>query len=61
MFTTKMKDLIYNKAFVTTKGVPENLGNNRQNLNVKAVEAMVIYLNKNPEYSATHRNTFYLV
>ena len=55
------KDKIYKTAFVTTQGIPEKLGRNRKNLTVKAVDAMATYLNKNPIYSATHQNTFYLV
>ena len=55
------KNKIYKTAFVTTQGVPEKLGRNRQNLTVKAVDAMATYLNKNPIYSATHQNSFYLV
>jgi S-sulfosulfanyl-L-cysteine sulfohydrolase len=56
-----IKDKIYKTAFVTTQGVPEKLGKNRQNLSVKAVDAMEAYLVKNPDYTAEICNTFSLV
>lgn len=56
-----IKEKIYKAAFVTSQGVPEKLGNNRQNLFIKAVDAMADFLIKNPEYKATSCNTFCLV
>lgn len=56
-----IKDKIYKTAFVTMQGVPEKLGKNRQNLSVKAVEAMQIYLIKNSNYKVETSNTFSLV
>lgn len=55
------KGKTYKAVFVTMQGVPEKLGKNRQNLSVKAVDAMADFLVKNPEYKATSCNTFYLV
>ena len=56
-----VKEKIYKAAFVTMQGVPEKLGTNRQNLSVKAVDAMVEYLGKNPDYTTTSSNTFSLI
>ena len=56
-----IKDKVYKAAFVTMQGVPEKLGKNRQNMSVKAVEAMEMYLIKNPNYKAESCNTFSLV
>ena len=56
-----IKDKVYKAAFVTMQGVPEKLGKNRQNMSVKAVEAMESYLIKNQNYKADTFNTFSLV
>ncbi|WP_291097768.1 MULTISPECIES: bifunctional metallophosphatase/5'-nucleotidase [unclassified Flavobacterium] len=56
-----IKEQIYKAAYVTVQGVPEKLGTNRQNLSTKTVEAMAIYLIKNPDYKATSYDTFSLV
>lgn len=54
----KMKT--YKVAFVTEQGVPKQVGTNRVDLPVKAVDAMENYLIKNLVYSS-HGNTFSLV
>lgn len=51
----------YKAAFVTTQGVPEKLGKNRQNLSIKAVEAMAQYLSSHPNYSTSKESSFSLV
>lgn len=56
-----IKEKTYKATFVTMQGVPEKLGRNRQNLSVKAVDAMATYLAKNTDYSVTSHNTFCLV
>ena len=56
-----IKEKIYKAAFVTTQGVPKQLGNNRQNLAKKAVDSMASYLTSNPEYAAKSSHTFSLV
>jgi sulfur-oxidizing protein SoxB len=56
-----LKEKIYKAAFVTMQGVPEQLGNNRQNLTVKAVDALTTYLINHSDYSTASQNTFYLV
>ena len=56
-----VKSKIYKTVFVTTQAVPEKLGSNRQNLSIKAVDAMAAYLTLNPEYSAKTCDTFSLV
>jgi sulfur-oxidizing protein SoxB len=56
-----IKEKKYLAAFVTMQGVPEKLGSNRQNLTIKAVEAMEAYLATKPGYTTTSCNTFSLV
>ena len=56
-----VKGKTYKATFVTMQGVPEKLGRNRQNLSVNAVDAMAVYLGKNPDYTAISCNTFCLV
>jgi len=56
-----IKEKTYETAFVTIQGVPEKLGKNRLNLSIKAVDAMVEYLNQNPDFTNFYRNTFSLV
>ncbi len=51
----------YKVAFVTSQGVPKNLGKNRKELEIKAVEAMVEFLAHNPTFSDTIKDSFYLV
>ena len=55
------REKTYKAAFVTTQGVPEKLGTNRQNLSIKAVEAMAQYLRNHPDYSTSKQSSFSLV
>lgn len=55
------KEETYKVAFVTEQGVPKQLGSNRKDLAVKAVDALENYLIKNPVYSSSNCNTFSLV
>ena len=55
------KDKTYKVAFVTEQGVPKQLGINRTDLSVKAVDAMAEYLSKNPVYKTTSFHTINLV
>lgn len=55
------KDVVYKVAFVTEQGVPKELGKNRVDLEIKAVEAMVLYLGKNPVYMSSAFKIFSLV
>ena len=41
-------DAVYRAAFVTGQGVPERYGTNRENLDIRAVEALERYLAKGP-------------
>ncbi len=56
-----IKEKSYETAFVTIQGVPENLGKNRRNLSIKAVDAMVMFLDQKPELNEFFHNTFCLV
>lgn len=56
-----IKDKTYKVAFVTEQGVPKQIGRNRRDLSVKAVDAMVDYLNKHPLYNPAASSTFSLV
>jgi len=55
------KEKTYSAAFVTSQGVPEKLGQNRQDMAANAVEAMVLYLIKNPNFNFKSCNTFSMV
>ncbi|MGN6248584.1 MAG: bifunctional metallophosphatase/5'-nucleotidase [Ginsengibacter sp.] len=55
------KDRIYKAAFVTVQAVPKKFGKNRQDLDIRAVEAMQNYLKKNPGYQPGNLNSFCLV
>lgn len=55
------KDKFYKAAFVTMQGVPEKFGKNRQDMDIRAVEAMENYLKKNPGYRPGKLNSFCLV
>jgi S-sulfosulfanyl-L-cysteine sulfohydrolase len=55
------KDTVYKAAFVTMQGVAKKYGNNRKDLEIKAVEAMEAFLNKNPDFKHISYNTFCLV
>jgi len=52
---------VYKVAFVTTQGVPEKFGKNRQHLTIKAVEAMQNFLKKKPLYRPGKLNSICLV
>ncbi len=54
-------DETYKVAFVTSQGVPEKLGKNRTDLQIKAVEAMVNYLQKNNDIKPMETPVFKLV
>ena len=54
-------DTYYKVSFVTTQGVPPNLGRNRKNLKIHAVEAMKNFLAQQPEYVGEEEDAFYLV
>ena len=56
-----VNDKVYKAAFVTTQGVPEKLGKNRQNLSIRAVDAMAKYLSNHPEYYPSEETAFILV
>ena len=56
-----VKNKIYKAAFVTSQGVPEKLGNNRKDLEIKAVEAIEKYLEGNAISISLRDNTFSLV
>jgi S-sulfosulfanyl-L-cysteine sulfohydrolase len=51
----------YKAAFATTQGVPEKFGKNRQNLTIKAIDAMAQYLINYPDYSLSKESAFSLV
>jgi len=55
------KEKIYRAAFVTSQGVPEKLGQNRQDMATNAVDAMTAYLIKNPNFNFKLYNTFSMV
>jgi 2',3'-cyclic-nucleotide 2'-phosphodiesterase (5'-nucleotidase family) len=42
---------IYTACFVTTQGIPERYGNNRQNLDINAIDALKHYLEKHDKVS----------
>ena len=50
----------YKVAFVTSQGVPKKLGMNRENLPIRAVDAMIAYLKEFPVFTK-HVDSFYLV
>lgn len=58
---TLRKDQTYKVVFVTMQGVPEELGRNRRNLPVKAVDAIATFLINKPNFTATSANAFSLV
>ncbi len=51
----------YKVSFVTTQGVAKKYGSNREELNIKAVEAMKNYLNKIKQFKPSNRPIFRLV
>lgn len=56
-----VKAQIYKAAFVTEQGVPEQLGSNRQDLSIHAVDAIADYLIATPDYTAKSCHVFSLV
>ncbi|MHB1356669.1 MAG: bifunctional metallophosphatase/5'-nucleotidase [Anaerolineae bacterium] len=52
---------VYTAAFVTMQGVPTKFGTNRQNLELKAIEAMQRYLGRNKPVEAGLRGTIVAV
>ena len=51
------KSMIYNACFVTTQGVPEKYGVDREILNINAIEALEEYLGKREYISAELKGT----
>lgn len=51
----------YKVSFVTSQGVPEKLGKNRRDLEIKVVDAIELYLKANRNFVPTAINTFSLV
>ncbi len=51
----------YKVAFVTSQGVSDQVGRNREELKIKAVDAMIDFLKINPEYGKSIKKTFSLV
>ncbi|HSM56981.1 MAG TPA: bifunctional metallophosphatase/5'-nucleotidase [Candidatus Sulfomarinibacteraceae bacterium] len=51
-------DRSYSAVFITTQGVPEQFGHNRQKLDVRAVEAMERYLQEAGPARAERQDTF---
>lgn len=51
----------YFVSFVTSQGVPKNIGKERKELNINAVEAMMKFLKAHPRYSNNIQNSFNLV
>ena len=51
------KDKTYTAAFVTEQGVPEKYGTNRRDLNIKAIDALKKYLEKNSPVRAGLRGS----
>lgn len=54
-------DKIYKVSFVTSQGVPEKYGSHRTDLEIKAVEAMEIYLKENNPYDPEIVDSFNLI
>ena len=50
-------DRVYRAAFVTTQGVPERYGTDREDLDVRAIEALRRYLAKHDPVDAGLRNS----
>ena len=55
------KSRFYNAVFVTSQGIPEKYGKDRKNLNINAVEAMKIYLEKKKTIASPLINTIVAV
>ena len=54
-------DKYYKVSYVTTQGVPPDIGRNREELNTNAVDAMKNYLKENPHYNGAEKDAFFLV
>ncbi|MDX9923201.1 MAG: bifunctional metallophosphatase/5'-nucleotidase [Ignavibacteriaceae bacterium] len=52
---------IYKVSFVTSQGVPKKYDRERRKIEIKAVEAMKIFLKENPDFDFSDYNVFYLV
>ena len=52
---------IYKVSFVTSQGVPTNIGKNRMEMDIKAVEAMTEFLKVHPKFDINDDNLFALV
>ncbi len=52
-----MKDKVYQAVFVTSQGVPQKYGKNREKLNIKAIDALREYLKENPDARADLRGS----
>lgn len=55
------KDKAYRAAFITSQGVPENLGRNRADLDVNVVEAITVFLQKHNPYEPLKGSAYQLV
>ncbi len=51
------KEKTYNASFVTTQGIPSKYGNNRKNLDIDAIEALKIYIEKNSPVKPEKKGT----
>lgn len=51
----------YNVSFVTSQGVPKHTGENRKEMNIKAVEAMKAFLKHHPVFNVDDADIFALV
>lgn len=52
---------VFKVSFVTSQGIPENIGKNRKEMDIKAVEAMAEFLKVHPKFDFTDNNSFALV
>ena len=52
---------IFKVSFVTSQGVPKNIGKNRKEMDIKAVEAMTEFLKVHPNFDVNDINLFALV
>lgn len=54
-------DSYYKVSYVTTQGVPPEIGRNREELKINAVDAMKNYLKQYPRYKGEEKEAFFLV
>lgn len=52
---------VFKVSFVTSQGVPKNIGKNRKEMNIKAVEAMTEFMKVHPKFDVNDGNLFALV